>query len=326
MQKEKSIEVNHINKTLASVVKRLGNPVSPNLLNLPCSIFQIPEIDGIIGYQQVNDTAIVIGDPICLPKNIETLTQAFHLFCKRENLTIVYLLVSYSFAQWGISNECQTLIQVGEKLIMNPTKFQKRQKLRWKINQSIQNGVVIKEYKNFDPTLENQMKNTTEIWLKSKNGPQIYLGNLTPNFNDEGRRFFYALQNDKIVGLINISRIDQFNGWVVNSFLALSAAPVGTTEHLFNAVIETLDEEKCHFLCLGAVSGSNLGEMVGLNPFSKCVAHVVFKIVKWFFNLGARKTYFNKYQPHFHPTYFLISGKFTLKELMAIKKVFNVTL
>lgn len=326
MQKEKLTEFNNVTEPLASVVKRLGNPVSSILLNLPCCIFRIPEVDGIIGYQKVKNCAVVIGDPICLPQNIDSLTRAFQFYCQKQNLTIVYLLASDSFAHWGINNGFQTLIQVGQKLIINPTKFQKRQKLRWKINQSLQNGVIVKEYKNFDPSIENQIRITTNIWLKNKNGPQIYLGNLSPLFNDKGQRFFYALQKDRIIGLLNLSRIDRFQGWVVNSFLAISDAPVGTTEHLFSSIIETLGNEGCHFLCLGAVSGSNLGEMVGLNPFSKYMAHLIFKIAKWFFKLEGRKTYLNKYHPHFNPTYFLISGKLTLKELMAIKEVLNVTL
>ena len=36
----------------------------------------------------------------------------------------------------------------------------------------------VKEYKNFDPSLENQMKNTIHTWSKQRRGPQIHLGNI----------------------------------------------------------------------------------------------------------------------------------------------------
>src|ERR1700722_18372657 len=126
------------------------------------------------------------------------------------------------------------------------------------------------------------MKNTIDTWLKTKNGPQIYLGrlNLFANYGD--KRIFYALQKDKIVGILALSHIDQFQGWVVNSFLALDS-PIGITEHLMSSVFDILADENCHFLCLGVASGSKLGEIVGLNMFSKFVACLIFRISRWFF-------------------------------------------
>src|ERR1700722_2811660 len=133
---------------LASIVKRLGNPVSTILLDSPCRIFRIPDLDGVVGYQLFGNCAVVMGDPICLSQNIAELTHAFHLYCQKYNWKIVYFLASGSFAHWAINNGCHTLIQVGEELILDPTCFQKKQKIQWKINQSLNHGVVVKEYQD----------------------------------------------------------------------------------------------------------------------------------------------------------------------------------
>jgi lysylphosphatidylglycerol synthetase-like protein (DUF2156 family) len=320
---EKTTEFKNTDEQLTSVVKRLGNPISTILLDLPCRIFSIPHLDGVVGYQLFKNCAVVIGDPICLPQNIAELTQAFHLYCQKYNWKIVYFLASDSFAHWAINNGCPTLIQVGEELILDPTCFQQKQKIRWKINQSLHHGVVIKEYQNFDPLLEKQMKNTIDACLKAKHGPQIYLGRLNFFSNYGGKRIFYALQEDKIIGLLALSQIDQCHGWVVNYFLALDA-PVGITEHLMSSVFGVLADENCHFLCLGVVSGSKLGEIVGLNVFSKFVVRFIFKISRWLFHLDKRKIYLNKYHPSLSPTYILTSGKLSISELLAIKKTLNI--
>lgn len=326
IEKTSNLESTDRTEELASVVKRLGNPVSTILLDGTSLIFRIPQVDGIIGYQLIKNCAVVIGDPICLPENVTELTQAFHHYCQEHNLRIIYFLASDSFSHWAIHNGCHTLIQVGEELLLDPTKFKKRQKLRWKINQSILADVVINEYMNYDHLFEAQMKNTVDAWLKTRNGPQIHLGDLNFFVTGVDKRIFYAMQNNKIVGLLKISRIDRYEGWVVNSYLATPDAPIGTTEHLMSVVFDTLAKENCHYLCLGAISGSKLGEIVGLNIFSKFIAHLIFKFSKWFFKLDARNVYLSKYKPHLAPTYFLFSGKLTLMELMAIKQILNVKL
>lgn len=321
--KEESIHQD-VNKDLASYVNRLGNPVSSILLHISCSIFSIPHIDGIIGYQIFYGCAVVIGDPICLPENIAEMTDAFHLFCQKCNLKIIYLLVSDSFAHWAIKNQCQSLIQVGNELIIDPTQFKIKQKLRWKINQSIQQKVLIREYKDFDPFLEKQMKNLVESWLKAKQGPQVYLGDPRSIFTHEKGWIFYALQNNNIVGLLQLSPCKRFNGWVLNFYFADAHAPVGTTEHLMKETIETLSKENCCFFCLGVISGSELGEVIGLSYPAKFMAHLILKISRWIFKLEAKKIYLDKYSPSLLPTYLLFSEKISISQLLAIKKALNV--
>lgn len=311
---------------LAAIVKRLGNPESTTLFHSNCILFQVPQVDGAIGYYRYGKCAVVIGDPICLAEDIAELTNAFHHFCQECGLKTVYLLTYQNFADWAIKNGCRTLIQVGSELSVNPINFKIKQKLRWKINQSIKHGVHIKEYKSFDPYLENQMKNFIEIWKKQRTGPQIHLGNLNFFNNDFEKRIFYAEQKDKIIGILKLTPVDRFQGWVVSSYLANSDAPVGTTEHLMCSAIHALANENCHFLCLGAISGTQLGKVVGLSRLGKTLAPFIFKTARWFFKLDAKAIYLNKYRPRIRSTFLLCRGKLSIADLLAIKHVLNVKL
>lgn len=313
---------------LASIVKRLGNPESTTLLHSssPCNVFKIPQVDGVIGYHQIGNYVVVIGDPICLPHDVAELTKAFHLYCQERDLKTVYLLTYHDFAHWAMNNGCRTLIQVGSELSINPTNFRKKQKLRWKINQSIQHGVHVEEYKNFDLPLENKIKNTIHAWSKQRHGPQIHLGNISFLNSDAEKRIFYAQQEDKIIGVLLLTPVDRFQGWVVSSYLAISDAPVGTTEHLMCSAFDSLANENCQFLCLGAVSGTKLGEVVGLSLFRKTLADLIFKSARWFFKLDAKAIYLNKYHPHLRSTFLVSRDKLTISELLAIKHVLNVKL
>lgn len=307
---------------LENIVQRLGSPVSAALLNMPCQIFRVPHIDGIIGYQRFKNCAVAVGDPICLPQDKEELANAFHLHCQQSNWNILYLLASDSFARWAIRNQCQTLIQAGQSLFLDPARFEIRQKLRWKINQSIQDGVEIKEYLQRDASFEKRIDKTIETWLNKRHGPQIYLGAAT---HHSSKRIFYAERKDQMVGLLTLTRIDQFRGWVVSYFLSTLDHPVGITEHLVSSAFETLAQEDCHFVCLGVVAGPKMGEMVGVNPFFQFFSRLIFKASTRMFHLDARQNYLNKFHPSSSPTYLLCSKKLSMSEILALKKVLNVS-
>lgn len=321
--KNETIDFNQLEQ-LALLIKRLGNPESTTLLHSPCEVFQVPQLDGVIGYYKIGNCAVAVGDPICLPKDTEVLTNAFRIYCQQHNWKTIYLLVYQEFAYWCVKNGCQTLIQVGSELSIDPTIFEKKQKLRWKINQSIKQGVTVKEYKEFDPALEIELKRVTQNWLKQRSGPQIHLGNLNFFRTYSEKRVFYAELRDQVVGILLLTRVDRFQGWVVSSYLAVTEAPTGTTENLMCSVVDVLAEEKCSFLCLGAVSGEKLGEVVGLSSFGKSMAEWIFKAARSFFKLDAKAKYLNKYNPSLRATFFLCSGRLAIEELLAIKHVLNV--
>lgn len=311
---------------LISSINRFGNPTSLLLLNSACRTFHLSEINGMIGYQLIGNCAVVIGDPLCSAQDIPKLTQAFDADCRKEGRSVVYLLASESFAHSEIHHTCHTLLQVGDKLILDPTKFKMKQKLRWKMHQSIEHGVTIKEYDQYNPKIENHLKETMQKWQSEKHGPQIYLGTLDL-FEDYGnKRIFFAEHEGEIVGILMVLYLAATDGWVLTSLLALKGSPIGVTEHLMSHVLSALTEENCHYLCLGFVSAANVGEMEGISSFSQSLIQWTYGLSRWLFHLDAKRIYFNKYHPTYYPAYILCSDKLGLKELLAIKTTLNVKL
>lgn len=307
--------------SLISSIQRFGKTASLLLLSTPCQTFELPDVEGLIGYQLANECAVVIGDPLCSSQDMPKMTEGFLAHCRKLGHSIVYLLVSETFAH--SSNGCKALLQAGDELVLDPPKFQLKQKLRWKIHQAEQHGVTIKEY---DPSMENQLKETMKKWSQGKHGPQIYLGTLDFFEGYGDRRIFYAVQEGKVIGFVTILYLAPKEGWVVTSLLALHGAPVGVTEALMNHVLTTLTEEHCHFLCLGFVADCKIGEMTGISTFSQSLIRGAYSLALKFFHLDAKRIYFNKYHPTYHPTYLLCSDKLGIKELLAIKKTLNVKL
>ena len=323
----KSPEVTSQEQQLSSAIQRQGTPISPLLQHIEdCRLFHSPPQSGMIGYQLIRNHAVVIGNPLCSPQYARPLNHAFTQYCQRNNWKILYFLASDAFAQEAMHDGCSISIQVGEQLFLNPLTFKKKNKLRWKINQSLQQGVRIEEYQQSDPSLEQQIKRALQTWIESRRGPQIYLGRFDLCLKQNGNRLFLAMHEGKIAGLLSLSRIDRFQGWVVTHFFALATAPKGTTEHMIASLIELLAVENCRTLCLGIVAGNKLGDIKGLSLPSKLLARSIFNLSKWLFRLEKRKIYLNKYQPHSRPMYLIFRDKMGMDELLTLKKLLNICL
>ena len=57
-------------------IRQWGCSTSEVIMDIDCQLFSAPGIDGFIGYRPENGTAVVFGDPICAPEDMEKLALA----------------------------------------------------------------------------------------------------------------------------------------------------------------------------------------------------------------------------------------------------------
>jgi len=317
-----------VKQSIANHVRRWGGSASITLLDPSCSLFSIPSIKGIIGYRLESNCVVVFGDPLCEPENIPTLTKAFHHYCDEQGWSIVYATASRNFAQWAIHHTCHSLIEVGEELFLDPFCVPKSglkvRLLRNKVSKARREGSTVNEYRGGDFKLEKAIEQVGEDWLKNRKGLQIYLAEVQLFSERIGKRWFYAKQHDRVVGVLLLHRIEARHGWLIQLSLTTPDAPIGTSEQLVTTVLETLREEGCHFLAFGIAQIEQLGEIAGLNKLAEWVARMVFKAAGRIFHLDRRKKYWSKFQPQTEPSYVLCNRSFGLRELKALMRALNV--
>lgn len=312
------------------LVHRWGCSISEAILDSSSHYFYIPEIEGFIGYCISHQCAIVLGDPVCPEEKKPLLAQAFYTYCKNIDLSVIYFISSEKFSQWAIQNICKILIEVGEEAIFDPfsdpTIGPKAAKLRNTIHHAQHLGLTVEEYLSPDAELEKSILKVGEAWVKARRGPQIYLGDLNFFENRHNHRWFYLQDASKnIIGMSLLSRLDAYQGWLLKFLIIKPEAPRGASELLMISILETLRKEDCHYLTYGMIPADYLGEIIGLNTFSKNFAKMIFKIAKWMFNLGQRKIYWKKFHPHSEKAYILFSNpKISIKELLAISKAMKI--
>lgn len=315
--------------SLKNWVHRFGGAASEAVLDSTFKSFTLPEIEGFIGYFEGSGCLVTFGDPICSKEDLPLLVQAFHRFAEEKNANIIYMIASEQFAMWAIQHSCKILLEVGEELVFDPCKDPKEgskgYKLRNRLNHCANQGTSVHEYVDYNPALENEIQETAKTWLKGRRGPQIHLGDLEFFKTREGKRWFYAKNGDKIVGVSELTRLDAEDGWLLKFLIILPKTPRGTSELLMMAILDKLKEENCHFLTYGIVPATHIGLIRGLSKLKEKMIRLTFKMVRWLFRLDQRKTYWQKFRPISRKSFALFSKqRVGLKELRAITKSLKI--
>lgn len=303
-----------------------GAAASEAMFDFPCLFFHHPDCKGVIAYRKEFNCAIVVGDPICPPEEINLLTKSFQEYCQKSNLNILYVIVSKSFNQWALSNQCKISIEVCEELIFNPMQDPKlaSHRLKHRVEKAQKQGLILCEYNPYDEKIEKEFIELGVKWQQSIKGPNIYLGHLNFFENYQGKRWFYVKDKDQITAMTMLSRIESKAGWLLKFLIIDPSAISGTSEFLITSVLDQLRKEKCHFLTKGMLPADQLGHIEGLGYLSQSLAKLIYQMISKWFKFKNRKEYWLRYHPKMNPAYLVFyQKKIGLNEIRALQKVFR---
>jgi len=298
-------------------------------LDVNSQIFRDPSIEGFIAYRKTARYVVIYGDPICATQDKLLLAQAFKEYCKQKKLVIIYTIVSDTFAKSVPTSLCRIKIQFGSRLVINPSidplklTGSNAVLLRKKVKHATKDGAVVLEYLSYDANIETDVESITKEWLHSRQGPQVFIAHMNLFSDREGKRWFIARVGKKIVGLLVLNQLIACSGWLLNNLMVTKDAPVGTSELLVTAVFKVLQEERCARVVVGPVTGHQLKNVIGMNPFSIWFLNCMFKSAKKMFRLDGQTHFWEKFQPDTSPSYLLFES-FNICTLVALITAFNV--
>lgn len=314
--------------TLVKFVRKFGDLNTDAVLDSFCSTFSIPEVEGVISYRIEAGSAVVFGDPLCTEEDRKKLVEAFQSYCREKDLKIVYVIVSPKFADSFLQEQEGVLIQFGHKLILDPRDNPAKRTgsravlVRKKVKRARTEGVSFAEYLNEDLHLEKEMEGVGKAWLGKREGAQIYIAHLN-FFNDkEGKRWFYAKKEGKVIGFLILNEIQASKGWLLNNLIITQDAPPGTSELLVISTLEVLEKEECENVVIGPVVSSQIESIRGLNPFVSWIIRRVFTIAKSCFRLEGQTIFWDKFAPKTEPSYVLFE-KVGIRTIRALMKAMN---
>lgn len=313
------------------LIRRWGGSASDAVLDPACKFFSIHDVDGLIGYREESGCVIAYGDPVCSPNDLQKLIDGFHHHFHPKN--IIYITATKDFVDWAMEHGCHSYIEFGEELIIDPFDDPREQHggnaslVRRKVRHAFKEGIVVKEYTDEDPKIKKDIEHVGLTWLESRSGPQIHTSNVFLFSHEKGKRWFYAEQKGKIVGVLVLNQLQAHQGWLLNHVMFTPEAAHGCPESLVVAALDALREEGCHFVTFGAVPAKALGQIVGLGKFSSGLARLTFNVARKIFHLDGRKKFWSKYHPQSKPLFLLFRhSNIGLQEIRALVRALHVKL
>lgn len=312
-------------------VRKFGDANSDAVLDPHCRLFSVPEIQGVIGYRMEAGCAVVFGDPACSKEDRSGLVRAFHQYCEEQGKNVVYVVVSEEFKDWALNNDCQATIEFGQELYVDPTdnprKGPKGALARRKVRRAKKSGVQVEEYFGGDSDLEAEMEKLADQWLESRKGLQIYISHVHLFECRMGKRWFYATQDGKVIGVVVLNELKSRGGWLLNHLMVAPDASGGTPEILVITALDTLAEENCHYVTFGGSPCSEIGEVGGFGIVTTWLVPRLYSISRTLLKLKGKQKFWDKFQPRMGKSYLLFrKSKLGINELMGLKEALNISL
>lgn len=313
-------------------VRQWGGLASDAALDEGCQYFSLPHVEGFIAFRQENGCAIVLGHPICPESDMPELTQAFHYVQKKQGRHVIYIAVPQNFTKWALQHVCESAIEFGEEMIMDPYDDPQMRKganahvVRRKVRHALKEHVIAVEYCENNPMLEEAIKQVGHAWLKARRGPQIHIAKICLFTDRLGKRWFYAKQDERVVGVLVLTQLQANQGWLLSRIMVSPDAPKGTPELLVTTTLGKLASEGCHFVTVGIVPRIALGEIIGLSTYGMWASRCLYKLAKKVFYLGGTKPFWEKFHPHQAPSYLLFSEKtISIRDLIGLARAMNAS-
>jgi lysylphosphatidylglycerol synthetase-like protein (DUF2156 family) len=311
-----------------SWVQQYGGSASICYLDCNCSFFVKEGIEGAVGYRVVARCAVVMGDPLCKEEDKLALSLFFKDEMKKRSLPVIYITASESFTKMSQGKTCASCIEVVDELICNPQKDPKvgtkGKRLRGKVNQARRLGVTAHEYTTLSPSLEKEMEDVALQWLSKRSGPQIFLTTVELFSIREGKRWVYAKQQGKIVGVALLHEMKAYGGWLLQFLLTTPEAPCGTSELLIDSSLHLLCKEGSAALSFGSAQKKQIGLILGLSKTSMLLTKLIYGAAQKIFPLNERRRFWMKFSPNRVPAFLLFEkNRLSIREIRAILKSVN---
>ena len=134
--------------------------------------FLTPDGEGLVNYRLTRNVAVVLGDPVCAPQDIEHVMRSFLDFCKRHKWHVAFYQVYPQHLDVYHSLKLRAF-KMGEEAILNPQTFTLKgsalANVRTSCRRAEREGVTIQWYEGVPPTeVIQQLEQLSHTWLEQK--------------------------------------------------------------------------------------------------------------------------------------------------------------
>ena len=131
--------------------------------------FVAPNGTGLVYYRLVNNIAVVLGDPVCAPETVESVTKGFLAFCTRQHWRVAFYQASPEHLATYRALKLRAF-KMGEEALLHPQSFTLRgsalANVRTSARRAERDGITISWYNGAPPTaVIQQLEQISQAWL-----------------------------------------------------------------------------------------------------------------------------------------------------------------
>lgn len=268
-------------------------------------------VEGVIAYGIVQDTLVVLGEPICAPEDLLAFLSEIREYCERNAYRLLFL------------NVTGTNLKQYEKLGMGSVKCGEEPqfylpdyslaggaaaKTRLNVNHATSAGLKVREYRpaeGRDPSLEREITEISREWFSLKKCSELVFTMGGIGFDDPmDRRYFYAVNPEGIVeGFIVFVPFKGMNGYVADVTRHRKGATRGVMEKIFYEAVMTFREEGFQWASLALAP---LARMEDESSLAARMLNVVYEKMNGVYGFKALYQAKLKYNPtRWEPCYYV---------------------
>ncbi|KAJ4288759.1 aspartate--tRNA ligase dps1 [Collariella sp. IMI 366227] len=249
------------------LIVNYGDATNTSWLDDQYTVWRHEATGAAVGYAAENGYALVMGNPLCDPRQYQPVIRAFlkHMRMQKD-LRPLWLLVGPEVEEiLGSKLGWRTLSCVAEERVP----IESAKKVAKKERQAEDAGVTIHEQPVDQPVpqeLRERCDKKIEEWKNNRKGSrQVHITEVRPWVDMEHRRYLWAeTKEGEIAAMCVLHRLSPANGYQIKFALDFPGSPNGTIEALISAAIQTLAKAGVQNVTFGAgalpemVTGGNL--------------------------------------------------------------------
>ncbi|KAJ3496079.1 hypothetical protein NLG97_g2921 [Lecanicillium saksenae] len=315
------------------------------ILDPSYKLFVSQQGHGSLVYKVKSGAAVIAGDPLCSPEQIQPLLDEFQQFRGDRRLRIVYIGASAAFAKYSEQKGCVTM-HFGRERVLNPltnpllkNKAGKRtisqcRQLLDPARGGISVGIYAPSVNGYDPALEEELQAVYDGWRNQRDASrpanaQAFITQYDLFSRPDITMFLYTCDREgRANGIAGLRYLGANNGFQLDPCVASEEAPRGITDLLVISAMQLLRNSGVSYLSLGFEPYGELKEVTGRDGFLAKLTRDGYRRVMGSIKASGKQTHNDKLRPDEEQEsglYIILPrGLLHLREISALIKAANV--
>ena len=282
------------------------------------SLWNCPEIEGAIAYNEFGKVWLVPGDPLASVEKLAKVSDCFLKKARAEGRVVGFMPATEQFVKQS-SGLGLRAIRIGSAPYFDLATWAPRgdrgKKARAGVNQARRAGVTVSEVIEVDERLIRETACLCKSWLTTRRSPIRFewLFTVDPFQHKELKKYFTARDaNGKLVGFLAASPIPARNGWYLEDVLRSKNSPNGTTDLLVVEVLDALKRSGATLATLGTALMATEGVTdpeIHVSPVLSRAAWFVTTCFSFFYNFDGVRRFKAKFAPSWWESEYVLISK-----------------